>query len=379
MRVQKAPKERDWRDPEERPEISRDEWKTIQGKIDSEYEKKLKQVSDDAMNKLAAFQNEHKQLLEKTQYLLDNSQIGERSNSRGRLNESASDKNSFFTQQVAKDRNRFFSPNIKDTGSERFDTQTNAGAIREFHQEYQDALMMSKNLAGESYLVDIVERLHFLYSDQSLKVQNRQLYAFLEKSKQNLLVKSDLEQFRGDQEDIVKNLFKICCAILNMSVGQRSSNTLDNKLLQTYLDGINYHRDDPELVLIDQLATIKSLINRKSYGLTDKQIKMIHDKFRNMYDNRERAAYLQEREQFKSDKSYLQQERRFDPKNSAKGPEKLTRQYTEKKPIVYKPESSRPKAQTAVKNRSISAKRATQPVPVRKVVRQVQQQPVQYA
>jgi hypothetical protein len=178
---------------------------------------------------------------------------------------------------------------------------------------------MSKNLTGESYLVDVVERLHFLYADQNLKEKNKQLYAFLEKSKQNLLVKSDLEQFRGDQEDIVKNLFKICCAILNMSVNQRNSNFLDEKLLQTYLDGINYHRDDPELVLIDQLATIKSLVNRKSYSLTDSQIKKIHDKFRNMYDNRERAAYLKEREQFVSVKS-ANEEKRVDPKNSAKGP-----------------------------------------------------------
>jgi hypothetical protein len=160
--------------------------------------------------------------------LLDNSQIRERSGSRGAdANESVSDKNSFFTQQVAKDRNRFFSPNIKDTASERFLSKTDAGAIREFHQEYQDALLMSKNLAGDSYLVDIVERLHFLYSDQNAKDQNRQLYAFLEKSKQNLLVKSDLEQYRGDQDDIVKNLFKICCAILNMSVSTRSTDILD--------------------------------------------------------------------------------------------------------------------------------------------------------
>lgn len=77
MRVQKAPKERDWREPEEK-QISKDEWRSIQSKIDNEYEKKLKQVSDDAMQKLQAFQTEHKNLLEKTQYLLDNSQIGER-------------------------------------------------------------------------------------------------------------------------------------------------------------------------------------------------------------------------------------------------------------------------------------------------------------
>jgi len=49
-------------DIEDQPDLdnSRDEWKTIQKKIDSEYEKKLKEVSDDAMKKLKAFQTEHK-------------------------------------------------------------------------------------------------------------------------------------------------------------------------------------------------------------------------------------------------------------------------------------------------------------------------------
>ena len=91
MKVQRTPVERDWKDPE--PQLSKDEWKHIQKKIDKEYEKKLKQVSDDAMHKLQAFQQEHKNLLEKTQYLLDNSQIRSRSDSRD------SGENSFFTQQ----------------------------------------------------------------------------------------------------------------------------------------------------------------------------------------------------------------------------------------------------------------------------------------
>lgn len=129
---------------------------------------------------------------------------------------------------------------------------------------------MGKNLAGEIYLVDIMERLNFLYHDVTLKDKNRQLYAFLEKSKQNLLVKSDLEQYRSDSDDIVKNLFKVCCAILNLRSAPSGVGYLDEKLLQTYLDGINFHRDDPELVLIDQLATIKSLINRRAYNLSER-------------------------------------------------------------------------------------------------------------
>jgi hypothetical protein len=40
--------------------MNREDWKDIQNKIDTQYEKKLKQVSDDAMNKLQAFQHEHK-------------------------------------------------------------------------------------------------------------------------------------------------------------------------------------------------------------------------------------------------------------------------------------------------------------------------------
>jgi hypothetical protein len=40
--------------------MNKDDWKKIQKKIDLQYERKLKEVSDDAMNKLQAFQSEHK-------------------------------------------------------------------------------------------------------------------------------------------------------------------------------------------------------------------------------------------------------------------------------------------------------------------------------
>ena len=48
-----------------------DEWRSIQKKIDSEYEKKLKSVNDEAIKRLRSYEEEHKALLEKTQYLLD--------------------------------------------------------------------------------------------------------------------------------------------------------------------------------------------------------------------------------------------------------------------------------------------------------------------
>ena len=52
-------------------ELTKDEWKNIQKRIDKEYERKLKEVGDDAMSKLQMYQEEHKALLEKTSYLID--------------------------------------------------------------------------------------------------------------------------------------------------------------------------------------------------------------------------------------------------------------------------------------------------------------------
>ena len=82
------------------------------------------------------------------------------------------------------------------------------------------------NVAGELYLVDILKRLHFLPSGEELptKEHERELYNLLRNSKDNLLIRSDLEQ-EGDngsvqdlEGDLTRNLFKIICAILDLQV-----------------------------------------------------------------------------------------------------------------------------------------------------------------
>lgn len=168
------------------------------------------------------------------------------------------------------------------------DKGSDALLMRQLHQEYQDILLLGKNMVGEIYLVDILAKLHFIDTDFT-QDKARQFYAFIEKSKQNILVKSELEQFKGEQEDIPKNLFKITCAILNLQVNQRGTTTnyLDEDLLKTYLESINHSRDEHDLILINQLATIKNLINRPTYSLSDRQIRLIHLKFKNMADSRE--------------------------------------------------------------------------------------------
>jgi hypothetical protein len=87
-------------------------------------------------------------------------------------------------------------------------------------------------------------------------------------------------------DETVKNLFKVLCGVLNMPLKQRGANPVDDKVLSTYLDSINPDVLDDDIVLLNQLATIKSLANRKAFSVTDKQIGMIHNKFKNMFDQR---------------------------------------------------------------------------------------------
>ena len=41
-------------------------------------------------------------------------------------------------------------------------------------------------------------------------------------------------------EDVIKNLFKVCCGILNLNLHQRGINQIDDEMLGTYLDSIDF-------------------------------------------------------------------------------------------------------------------------------------------
>jgi len=96
------------------------------------------------------------------------------------------------------------------------------------------------------------------------------LCALLRKHKPSLMVYSQSGEYSGESEDIIKNLFKICCGILNLKLKQRGHNQLDTKLLYSYIDAINFDHPNPDFIVMDQLNTIKSLINRKAFTLSPK-------------------------------------------------------------------------------------------------------------
>ena len=57
---------------------------------------------------------------------------------------------------------------------------------------------------------------------------------------------------------------------MNMPLKQRGMNPIENKVLSSYLDSINPEVLDDDIVLLNQLASIKSLANRRAFSLSDK-------------------------------------------------------------------------------------------------------------
>lgn len=89
------------------------------------------------------------------------------------------------------------------------------------------------------------------------------------KEKFSLAVKNDLKLAKGKPiDDIVKNLFKVLCEIMKMPLKTRGRNQLPDDLLQESLDTINFNLLDGDLIILNQLATIKGLCNRRTFSLS---------------------------------------------------------------------------------------------------------------
>jgi len=65
---------------------------------------------------------------------------------------------------------------------------------------------------------------------------------------------ADQQRFRDghpSSEDLTKNLFKVFCGIFNLRLRQRGINQLEDKLLQKYLDSVNFQLDDNDIILLN--------------------------------------------------------------------------------------------------------------------------------
>jgi len=126
---------------------------------------------------------------------------------------------------------------------DELEQQTNSSLVKKFFDEYHNIIQESIDPGSNLYLLNVLEPLFFIdaeiLKEQSLQEGN-QRYAMLKQTvkdqKNNLTIQSNT---LPEQDHIQTNLFKICCAILNLRPGQRGMPFIDDNLLLQYLDQLD--------------------------------------------------------------------------------------------------------------------------------------------
>ena len=108
----------------------------------------------------------------------------------------------------------------------------------------------------------------------------------LRESKHNIMVQKEAR----NNIDLFNNLFTVVCAIVDVQKDRDSYPCFDDSRLDSYLNGMGYRKSENGYILIEQLETLKNIIMRKSFNLTDPQIFKINKKFFNLFRNR--ISYL---------------------------------------------------------------------------------------
>ena len=95
-------------------------------------------------------------------------------------------------------------------------------------------------------------------------------------------------------DDIVKNLFRILCEIIKMPLQSRGLTPIKTDILYESLDTVNFTLLDNDLIVLNQMATLKGLCNRCAFTLTPDLACCLHDKFKNLCNQRE--EYIRKRD-----------------------------------------------------------------------------------
>ena len=169
---------------------------------------------------------------------------------------------------------------------ENVNEKSDATLVKMFHEEFNNVVRNATRGGNSLFLLEALEQLNFLdccileetnHADQHDKY--RKIKIAIRDQKSNILIS---QGGSSGPDEIQRNLFKVCCAILNLKPPHIGHPNLDDGVLHQYLDTIDINHFATDSNLFNQLQVIKNLANRKAFSLTDKQIKMIHLKFKNL-------------------------------------------------------------------------------------------------
>lgn len=123
---------------------------------------------------------------------------------------------------------------------ENVNEKSDATLVKMFHEEFNNLVRNSTRGGNSLLLLDALEQLNLidgcLLEEPNLQDHQdkyKKLKIALRDQKSNIVVS---QAGTGALNDIQKNLFKVCCAILNLKVPQMGQASLDEGLLYQYLD-----------------------------------------------------------------------------------------------------------------------------------------------
>lgn len=155
------------------------------------------------------------------------------------------------------------------------------------------------------YIVDVMQQMNFL-GDCSQKRTN----IMMKQLRDILYIEDDWRQ----SQDVTQNLFKICCAILNLIPKQKCSRNLQDSVLKKHIERVKFSfQYNREFLIIDQLKIIKELVNRKAFSISAKQIYIINTNFINMSQNYKNENHFAQRK-LKLDRIARETQPYFQPK-----------------------------------------------------------------
>lgn len=105
-----------------------------------------------------------------------------------------------------------------------------ARSLKAFRSEYLELINSKLQTRGRVFLVEILVRLGFLklHEESLTEEQMQAIYGFLKTSRYNILIrKGDPVQLLSDDAK-VNNLFKVLCAVLNLSMATKGALYLDD-------------------------------------------------------------------------------------------------------------------------------------------------------
>ena len=127
--------------------------------------------------------------------------------------------------------------------------------IRQMYQEFCEVVRRIKQ-GDEVNLHDLLFEMRFLGYDEGerhVTPDGVPTYAYTSEMLQNFKSKFEVTVRKKNSsqspDDVIKNLFKICCGIMNMRIKQRGINQMDDRILKSFLDAINFDIQDNDLLI----------------------------------------------------------------------------------------------------------------------------------